>query len=264
MKFSITSSYNTSRIELIALIPQTVPGRQDVLSIVHSINPSKVFNSDGNKYAEYVFVDPERSIDINIKAEIEIFKYDLNTAMNNRYPAYEQHLGKYLIREKYIEKDDPMIQKVARQITGKNEIGRVEKIYDFVLDNIEYSGYNTGEIGAARTLNDKKGDCNDYSDLFIALCRAKKIPARVAEGHTVEFDETPGHAWAEVYFRRHGWVPFDPLWGDLGAVSFENSINSYIYLSNTRNDDILSNGHYFTYRWWGEPIQCDDTVSLTY
>lgn len=54
---------------------------------------------------------------------------------------------------------------------------KAEAIYDYVQEKIEY------ELGddktAAATLKDGVGDCYSMSALFVALCRAKKIPARM-------------------------------------------------------------------------------------
>ena len=78
---------------------------------------------------------------------------------------------------------------------------QVEAIYDWVMTNIQA---NKGELkGAARTLNDKAGDPEDMASLFIALCRASKIPARTVW--------VPQHVYPEFYLiddDDHGhWFP---------------------------------------------------------
>jgi transglutaminase-like putative cysteine protease len=64
---------------------------------------------------------------------------------------------------------------------------RVEKIYDHVQKSIEYVEGN--DQNAVQTLDRKKGDCHDVSALFVALCRADKIPARMVWVHEHQYAE---------------------------------------------------------------------------
>jgi transglutaminase-like putative cysteine protease len=112
-----------------------------------------------------------------------------------------------------------VIARTAREVVGgeKNVLLAVQKIYDYVLDHIEYElvgGWNT----AAAVLERGTGSCSEYSFCFIALCRAAGIPARYAgslviRGDDASFDDV-FHRWSEVYLPGYGWVPFDPSRGD--------------------------------------------------
>jgi hypothetical protein len=66
---------------------------------------------------------------------------------------------------------------------------RVEAIYDWVLANIEY--VEGEDKGAIETLRDGQADCQGRSAVFVALCRANKIPARMVWVH--------GHVYPEFY-----------------------------------------------------------------
>ena len=90
-----------------------------------------------------------------------------------------------------------------------------------------------------------EGQCDHYSILFVALCRAAGIPARGVTGmvgwgpwikekdlvlrNTIHTMLTPnglaaarlygpigGHIWAEFYLPEYGWIPVDPTWGRFG------------------------------------------------
>jgi transglutaminase-like putative cysteine protease len=67
----------------------------------------------------------------------------------------------------------------------------------------------------------KAGYCQHYAGAMAVMLRMLGIPARVAVGFTSgTFDDGrwtvtdhDAHAWVEVWFARHGWVPFDPTPG---------------------------------------------------
>jgi hypothetical protein len=64
---------------------------------------------------------------------------------------------------------------------------RVEKIYDFVQGHVKYLEGN--DQSAVEVLESGQGDCHDISALFVALCRADKIPARMVWVHEHQYPE---------------------------------------------------------------------------
>ena len=97
-----------------------------------------------------------------------------------------------------------------------------------------------------KALKTKNGDCTEYAELMIALCRAKGIPARIVNGMVVVNATNPRHNWVEIYLKQYGWIGFDPTHGDSpkSLTSFENLENKYIYRSYSRKD--LSGWYYLT------------------
>ena len=161
------------------------------------------------------------------------------------------------------------IKEVASSFNSENEVELVEMIYRFVLDNMTYSGYNPSSVGGAEALVKCSGDCTEYSDLFVTLCRAKGIPARVVEGYIAGADPSElslGHNWSEVYLEGLGWVPFDTIYddnnGDSGSTTFQDLQNIYIYTSFIRNDDLLYNYHYYAYSYYGDNVKINKIVTV--
>ena len=89
------------------------------------------------------------------------------------------------------------------------------RVKSFVKDYITYDldaadiFRNVPEIIAA-----KRGVCQDYAHLMIAICRNSGLPARYVSGylHTVDnvTEATAIHAWVEVLIPGVGWVGVDP------------------------------------------------------
>ncbi|MEE8452440.1 MAG: transglutaminase-like domain-containing protein [Thermoguttaceae bacterium] len=90
-----------------------------------------------------------------------------------------------------IESRDRKIRALANEIGADREKAwdRVEAIYDWVRDNVEYK--NGPLKGALAALNSGTGDCEELTSLFIAICRAADIPARTVW--------VQGHCYPEFY-----------------------------------------------------------------
>ena len=62
-------------------------------------------------------------------------------------------------------------------------------------------------------LHHRKGVCQDYAHLFIAICRKNKIPARYVSGYLNQGADFIGssqmHAWVEALVPGLGWIGFD-------------------------------------------------------
>jgi Transglutaminase-like enzymes, putative cysteine proteases len=72
-----------------------------------------------------------------------------------------------------------------------------------------------GLPSALATLHARKGDCNQNTQLFVALARAATIPARVAAGLAYVDGKFYYHAWPEIWLER--WVAVDPTFGQFPA-----------------------------------------------
>ena len=119
----------------------------------------------------------------------------------------------YLRAEKYIEVDDLQILNKAKSLSAVGLLPTAESIARWVSGNIRYTGYLSGIHGAVRTRQQGSGDCTEHMYLFVALCRANRIPARCLEGFICRGNSVlhPGgyHNWAEVY-HDSTWRVVDP------------------------------------------------------
>ncbi|MEM3754229.1 MAG: transglutaminase-like domain-containing protein, partial [Candidatus Bathyarchaeia archaeon] len=117
----------------------------------------------------------------------------------------------YTQPEEYIQSRNPIITDHAQSIVGSetNPYHKAKKIYDWIVDNIVYD-WEAREKDALWVLRNKRGVCTGYSYLFVALCRAVGIPARICFGHAItDSNEETGHMWSEFYLPNYGWIPVD-------------------------------------------------------
>lgn len=92
----------------------------------------------------------------------------------------------------YIDSGDARIRAAAREIAAGDHASpwkQVEAIYDWVRERVEYV---EGDIkSASQALRDGKGDCEEMTSLFVAVCRSSRIPARMVW--------IPDHCYPEFY-----------------------------------------------------------------
>jgi transglutaminase-like putative cysteine protease len=68
---------------------------------------------------------------------------------------------------------------------------------------------------ADAVLAGRRGVCQDFAHLLIALCRGLGLPARYVSGYVFDSDTDAdailaSHAWAEVFLDGRGWLGLDP------------------------------------------------------
>ncbi len=99
----------------------------------------------------------------------------------------------YLQSSPQIESGDRAIRKLASELgidAQQNAWQQVETIYKWVRDNIEYR-FEESNRSCLEALATRRGDCGEMTSLFIALCRARGIPARAVW--------VPQHTYPEFY-----------------------------------------------------------------
>ncbi len=110
-----------------------------------------------------------------------------------RIPArISRELRPFMGNSPLIETTHPQIRALADQIVQEPSGAwqQVEAIYDWVLENIEYE-FDEELQGALAALQTGRGDCEERTSLFIALCRNMGVPARSVW--------VPGHCYPEFY-----------------------------------------------------------------
>jgi transglutaminase-like putative cysteine protease len=118
--------------------------------------------------------------------------------------------------EPLLESRHPKIISLARQLAGTERNPRIvaERINTWVHDSLK-KRITFGVPNALQVLQSRTGDCNEHTQLFVALARAAGLPARIAAGLAYVDGKFFYHAWPEVLF--DDWVAVDPTFGQFPA-----------------------------------------------
>ena len=85
----------------------------------------------------------------------------------------------FLTPSHHIESDNPKFQTLAKEITADKVLAwqRVEAIYDWTREHVK--DRNSADKGALADVQNGSGDGVEISSVFVALCRAAGVPARL-------------------------------------------------------------------------------------
>ena len=122
----------------------------------------------------------------------------------------------FMDAEPLLEVDSPEIRTLALRLRGKDTDPRIvaERINTWLYDSLEKK-ITIGIPSALGTLRSRRGDCNEHTQLYVALARAAGVPARVAAGLAYLDGKFYYHAWPEIWLER--WVAVDPTFGQFPA-----------------------------------------------
>jgi transglutaminase-like putative cysteine protease len=207
---------------------------------------------------------PEKlSYRVDIKYRLESYEIHMEVDPNKIGP-YDKTSEEYALytRSTHTVSITSKIKELAREAIGDemNPYLQAKRIFEFIRNKMRFKAHDLERgRGIKCLLNfpviDKKtgeeyyeGACGQHSALFIALCRAVRIPARAAGGlvgwrawikeedlklfHPFELEISPDglaaaqhytalrfHMWTEFYVPNYGWIPVDPTWGIFGHLS---------------------------------------------
>ncbi|HEC63145.1 MAG TPA: transglutaminase domain-containing protein [Candidatus Acetothermia bacterium] len=197
-------------------------------------------------------------VDIEYSVEVSEVQFDLSLC---EYASISWELQRFLSPERHIESDAPAIKSLAAALVEgtSSPDEALWAIYNYVAENVRYSGYIPEVRGALWALENGEGDCTEFACALVVLCRAAGLPARFVEGITnVPGDEK--HDWAEVYLGRVGWVPVDPTWGrfpEKRELYFARMPPNHVILTRGINlclpaMELCDTFNYWYYEYWWE------------
>jgi transglutaminase-like putative cysteine protease len=225
-EFKIDAS-QSQRFDLKFSVPPNIPNAQRIISTTYSVTPTQVVTDQlGNTIVTFTnfqatagragYITATTIVELNVTScgiKPDTGVYNTSSAIYIQYTKPET----------YIESNNTQIFSAAQTITAgySDPASKARAICRWVYDNLTYV-YSPSEKGALAALSSGTGKCTEFSDLFVALCRASGIPAGVVNGQWItqvtswgllsqtNSENTSSHQWAEVYLPSQGWVTMDP------------------------------------------------------
>jgi hypothetical protein len=199
------------------VIPPNISPIQQVTKLISNFKPSKlVTDKEGNRWLRFSFpqIAPNETIKIAYRAFVitRIIAYDITRIKNEediKEHLYPETYEVYTKPEPFIESTHPSILKIIRKFNSFSPLGKIFGFLKFIKNNFDYIPLD-GDFGPIFALENRYGDCTEFATLFVSLCRAAKIPARLTT--SIILNELEGweyHLQAE-FFTKGIWFPIDP------------------------------------------------------
>ena len=109
-------------------------------------------------------------------------------------------------------------RKVARRKAGASAAAFLITLTGLLGRLLTYeAGVTDVHTKLEQFLNDRRGVCQDFAHLMLAVCRSRNIPARYVSGYVYRGSDEPTthaeqatHAWVECLLPDGRWRGFDP------------------------------------------------------
>ncbi|MBV9409139.1 MAG: transglutaminase family protein [Candidatus Eremiobacteraeota bacterium] len=133
-------------------------------------------------------------------------------------PALDE-LWDYVHESRYVrfcEELDALLSSIGIPARGDDAVTWFRTAAQAIHDGFVYeSGTTSVHATVEESIALRRGVCQDFAHVLIALCRRAGIPARYVSGYIHSGSgETLGaeasHAWAEAYLGPRGWIGIDP------------------------------------------------------
>lgn len=167
----------------------------------------------GNTIHCYSVLQPHRRLTITATSEVETSADALIAA-----PALtplEQH--SFTAISQYVPFTDELLAFARATAPADADVATTaQALSSAIYASCDYQAGSTDiSTTADAVLAGRRGVCQDFAHLLIALCRGLGMPARYVSGYLYDADQPAdailaSHAWAEVFLDGRGWLGLDP------------------------------------------------------
>ncbi|RAK61325.1 transglutaminase family protein [Phenylobacterium hankyongense] len=111
-----------------------------------------------------------------------------------------------------------MAEKGLDKLRARDPLSAVRALSAIVYDSFAYeAGVTRADSPIDDSLQARRGVCQDFAHVMLAICRAWGVPARYVSGYLFtdrkagdRSDPDATHAWVEVFLPSLRWIGFDP------------------------------------------------------
>jgi transglutaminase-like putative cysteine protease/predicted glutamine amidotransferase len=145
-------------------------------------------------------------------------------------PWQRQILAPFLLPPELPETQLDELTEYAMSFVKRNDFDLLDTLIDVnatIFKEYEYrQGSTTVFTTPFEVYTNRRGVCQDFTNLFICLARLLGVPARYVCGYIYTGPKNPNqvqseasHAWVQLYLPEAGWKGFDPTNGILTQTS---------------------------------------------
>lgn len=174
----------------------------------------------GNRVQYFDLLPPHDHLEIVSRAVVETGVDEAN----ERPEVFPHDL--LLFRPPVVE--GPALRRVAERVGAFDRSSPAEveaaagRLRELITRGFTYSPASTTVTTATdEVVRLKRGICQDFAHLFIALSRMLGVPARYVSGYVYSASGEPtvgaSHAWADILVPEKGWLPFDATHSGIGV-----------------------------------------------
>jgi transglutaminase-like putative cysteine protease len=212
---------------MLHLEPRTFPYQKTISALIRVIPATRLrrFTDLFQNITHHFELQTEHSrLEIESRLKVHNLPLDIPlasrqaTAENYKSPSVRELIWPYLQESRRVSfPPDVWKQAVDISHSTKSIFEQAVAIMDWIHREFSYEPNVTNvEAHSGDAFKIKKGVCQDFTHVMLALCRSIGIPARYASGYLYNgplgtlVGAQASHAWSEVYLPEAGWIGFDP------------------------------------------------------
>ncbi|WP_433929375.1 class II glutamine amidotransferase [Sorangium cellulosum] len=189
----------------------------------------------GNRARRVLLDTPFKELVIESRSQVELLDTDPLSFRPLRarstiplvwMPWQRQILQPFLLPPELAESELAELSEYAMSFVERNDYDLLDTLLDLNASIFQEYEYKQGATNLSTTAFDvyanRRGVCQDFTNLFICLTRLLGVPSRYVCGyiytgpkHENQRQSEASHAWVQVYLPEIGWKGFDPTNGIL-------------------------------------------------
>jgi transglutaminase-like putative cysteine protease len=217
-----SNSVNTLHLE-----PRTFPYQKTISVLIRVIPATRLRRfTDLFQNITHHFELPTEHSRLEVESRLKVHNLPLDISLASRQataesyedPSIRERIWPYLQESRWVS-FTPDIWRQALDISHSTKpiFEQAVALMDWIYRKFTYEpGVTNVETHSEDVFKIKKGVCQDFTHVMLALCRSIGIPARYASGYLYNghlgtlVGAQASHAWSEIYIAEAGWIGFDP------------------------------------------------------
>jgi len=205
---------------------QVLGARLTILPIIEDMHERQ--DLFGNRVSQFSVDEVHTELNVLAESEVEVRANRIDPGRDVAWADTAATPAKtrlFLRPSLYVPLGNQAVEQFAEQFFGRASglLEATSALNEYVFHEFVYDqNFSDVETPVSFVLSEKRGVCQDFAHLMLAVLRCKGIACRYVSGY-LETDPSPGepklmgadasHAWVSVFLPGTGWIDFDPTNG---------------------------------------------------